>query len=89
MDEQRLYQPVPRGLEIKIGDKLAQLRARMRRPGRRQSPAWTRNRLRQATQGLSQADRRLKTWCLRVVPEPACGAQVCTLLVRRLLMRRH
>jgi putative ATPase len=27
MDEQRLYQPVPRGLEIKIGDKLAQLRA--------------------------------------------------------------
>ena len=27
MDEARLYQPVPRGLEIKIGDKLAQLRA--------------------------------------------------------------
>ena len=27
MEEARLYQPVPRGLEIKIGDKLAQLRA--------------------------------------------------------------
>jgi putative ATPase len=30
MPEQRFYRPVPRGLEIKIGDKLAELRRRNR-----------------------------------------------------------
>ena len=33
MAEQRFYAPVPRGLEIKIGDKLAELRRRNRDAG--------------------------------------------------------